>query len=221
MCSGHSSVISPHMVQAATYFLAGDLWTREPAGLHERKISSRILTGILSKYDTRSHLTAQASHLHFIHLSASALHSSPLKRSPDKGITGEVSTKISSLGTHFVALAATEAGVGVSEQVLHGVADVGVTVDIRDCSSDISFGHGDIITRTGGEGERRRGGERQNPAEGLGFGDGGTNYSTVQTAPAAESEVEREGRAMASGLPETEPKRRVSAASLVSWPSMD
>ena len=64
------------------------------------------------------------------------------------------------LETHFVALAATEAGVGVSEQVIHGVADVGVTVDIRDCSSDISFGHGDIITRTSGERERRRGGER-------------------------------------------------------------
>ena len=73
------------------------------------------------------------------------------------------------LETHFVALAATKAGVGVSEQVIHGVADVGVTVDIRDCSSDISFGHGDIITRTSGERERRRGGERQKPSRGAGF----------------------------------------------------
>ena len=74
------------------------------------------------------------------------------------------------LEADFVALAATEAGVGVGEQVIHGVADVGVTVDVGDCSSDISFGHGDIITRTGGESEGAgEAGRSKNPAEGLGL----------------------------------------------------
>ena len=90
------------------------------------------------------------------------------------------------LEADFVALAATEAGVGVGEQVIHGVADVGVTVDVGDCSSDISFGHGDIITRTGGESEGAgEAGRSKKPAERAGFvcyGDG--DYSTVQVAPA-------------------------------------
>ena len=50
------------------------------------------------------------------------------------------------LEANGITLGALVAGVDVGKQVIHGVTDVGITVDIGDCGGEINvFCHGYII----------------------------------------------------------------------------